>query len=275
MSVTGRAEAAGRQAANSKPVEWAARIGFVARGVMYILIGLIALQIAFGNGGQADRGGALGQISSKSYGPAVLWVLAVGFLGLALWRLSEAAFGATGPKGHEASERLKSLARAVLYGFFFYSTLQLVLGSSSSATANGNSQSKSATATVMSHSGGRWLIGLIGLVVVVIGLMLARESWKKEFLQRMNFAGAPTGVRAGVEKLGLIGGIARGAVVVAAGVFLLIAAIRFSPDKAEGIDGSLRVFAHTPLGPWLLILVALGLVAFGVFSCCEARWRRI
>jgi len=116
---------------------------------------------------------------------------------------------------------------------------------------------------------------LIGVVVIVIGLMLARESWKKEFLQRMNFAGAPAGVRSGVQKLGLVGGIARGAVVVAAGFFLLIAAIRFSPSKAEGIDGSLRAFAHTPLGPWLLILVALGLVAFGVFSCCEARWRRI
>ena len=78
-----------------------------------------------------------------------------------------------------------------------------------------------------------------------------------------------------VEKLGVFGGIARGAVAVMAGVFLIVAAVRFSPSKAEGIDGSLRAFAHTPLGPVLLIVVALGMVAFGLFSWCEARWRRV
>jgi hypothetical protein len=275
MSVTGRAEAAGRQAADSKPVEWAARIGFVARGVMYVLIGFIALRIAFGRGGRADRGGAMAQIASESYGEVLLWVLVVGFAGLALWRLSEFAFGANGPGGHEWGERLASLARAALYGFFFVSTLRLVTGASSGATANGNSQSKSATAQVMAHGGGRVLVGLAGIVVVVVGLMLFKESWQKKFLRRMNVGAARSGTRRIVEKLGMIGGIARGAVVMLAGVFLLIAAIRFSPDKAEGIDGTLRAFAHTPLGPWLLVLVALGLVAFGLFSWCEARWRRV
>jgi hypothetical protein len=274
VSVT-EAGMAGRRAANSKALKIAARVGFVARGAIYLLIGFIALEIAFGKGGQADRGGALAQIATKSYGTFVLWLLVVGFAGLALWRFSEAAFGAVGPDGHEASERLKSLARALLYSSFFVTTLQYVLGSSSSATANGNSQSRSLTARVMEHNGGRLLVGLIGLVVMVIGAMLAREGWKKEFLKRMNFFGASAGVRSLVEKLGVVGGVARGAVVVVAGVFLIIAAVRFSPSKAEGIDGSLRAFAHTPLGPVLLILVALGLVAFGLFSWCEARWRRV
>jgi len=89
VSVTGRAGAAGRRAANSKPLELAARVGFLARGAMYMLIGIIALQIAVGHGGQADRGGALGQIASKSYGAFVLWLLVVGFAGIALWRFSE------------------------------------------------------------------------------------------------------------------------------------------------------------------------------------------
>jgi hypothetical protein len=91
----------------------------------------------------------------------------------------------------------------------------------------------------------------------------------------MSFGGAPAGTRSLVEKLGVLGGVARGAVAAMAGVFLIIAAARFSPSKAEGIDGALRAFAHTPLGPFLLILVALGLVAFGLFSWCEARWRRV
>jgi hypothetical protein len=91
----------------------------------------------------------------------------------------------------------------------------------------------------------------------------------------MDLGRAPTGTQTLVEKLGVFGGVARGAVAALVGVFLVIAAVRFSPAKAEGIDGSLRAFAHTPVGPLLLILVALGLVAFGMFSWCEARWRRI
>ena len=150
-----------------------------------------------------------------------------------------------------------------------------MIGTSSSVIANGNSQFRSLTVRVMEYNGGRLLVGVIGLVVMVIGAMLAREGWKKEFLKRMNFFGASAGVRSLVEKLGVVGGVARGAVVVVAGVFLIVAAVRFSPSKAEGIDGSLRAFAHTPLGPVLLILVALGLVAFGLFSWCEARWRRV
>jgi Domain of Unknown Function (DUF1206) len=275
VSVTRQAGKAGRKAADSASLKIAARAGFVARGVIYLLIGIIALQIALGHGGQADRGGALAQIAAKSYGTFLLWLLVVGFAGLALWRFSEAAFGAVGPDGHEAGERLKSLARGLLYSFFFVSTLQLVIGTSSSATANGNSQSKALTARIMTHGGGRLLIGLVGLVVLAIGVLLAREGWTKEFLKRMNFGGAPAGTRSLVEKLGVIGGVARGAVTALAGVFLIIAAARFSPSKAEGIDGALRAFAHTPVGPVLLILVALGLVAFGLFSWCEARWRAV
>ena len=90
----------------------------------------------------------------------------------------------------------------------------------------------------------------------------------------MNLTGTRAGTRSAVVNLGMVGGVARGVVFALAGVFLITAAVRFAPAKAEGIDGTLRAFAHTPLGPVLLILVALGLVAFGLFSWCEARWRR-
>jgi hypothetical protein len=250
-------------------------VGFVARGAIYLLIGLIAVQIAVGRGGQADRGGALAQIAAKSYGAVVLWLLVVGFAGLALWRLSEAAFGAVGPGGHKAGERVKSLARAVMYAFFAVSTAQLVTGASTNATQNGNSQSQTVTARVMAYSGGRILVGLVGVAVVVIGVLLARAAWTQQFLKVMNLAGAPAGTRSLVTRLGTVGGVARGVVVALAGVFLTIAAVRFSPSNAEGIDGTLRAFARTPLGPLLLVPVGLGLVSFGLFSWCEARWRRV
>jgi len=206
---------------------------------------------------------------------ALLWALVIGFAGLTLWRLSETAFGANTPGGHKAVERLKSLASAVLYAFFFVSTLQLVTGASTNATANGNNRPKAVTARVMTYSGGRLLVGLVGIVILAVGVMLARAAWTKEFLQRMDLADAPTGSRTLVEKLGVIGGVARGAVIALGGVLVLVAAMRFTPSQAEGMDGTLRAFASTPFGPFLLIAVALGLIAFGAFSWCEARWRRV
>jgi len=95
--------------------------------------------------------------------------------------------GDGGRAGHETGERLKSLARAVMYPFFGVSTFQLVIGESSSATANGNHQSQAILhrASIMSQSGGRILVGLLGVVVLVIGALLAREGWTKEFLRHM------------------------------------------------------------------------------------------
>jgi hypothetical protein len=162
-----------------------------------------------------------------------------------------------------------------MYAFFTVTTAQLVTGASSTATANGNSQSQTLTARVMTYSGGRILVGLVGVAVVIIGVLLARAGWTKQFLKVMDLVGAPAGTRSLVGRLGTVGGVARGIVVALAGVFFTIAAIRFSPSNAQGIDGTLRAFAQTPVGPLLLVPVGLGLICFGLFSWCEARWRRV
>jgi hypothetical protein len=127
----------------------------------------------------------------------------------------------------------------------------------------------------MTHSGGRILVGLTGILVLIIGVLLARSSWTKQFLTRMDLTSATTGTRRVVEKLGVTGGVARGAVIALAGVFVTIAAVRFTPSQAEGMDGTLRASASTPIGPLLLLVLAVGLIAFGVFSWCEARWRSV
>jgi hypothetical protein len=241
---------------------------------MYVLIGVIALQIAIGRGGQADRGGALAQIASSSYGVLVLWVLVAGFAELTLCRPSESAFGAGGQAGHTWRERLASLAKARSTG----SSASARSGWSPgprpepppTATASGSPRPRRLWRTA---EAGSWCV--IGVAVVVVGLMLTKKSCQQDFLERMGFAGASATTRSVVEKLGLVGGIARGVVVAPAGVFLVIAAARFLPSEAEGIDGTLRAFARTPLGPFLLVVVALGLVAFGLFSRCEARWHRL
>jgi hypothetical protein len=240
---------------------------------MYILIGWLAVLVAFGNSGQqADRIGALRTVAGTPFGKGLLWILVVGFIGLALWRLSEAAYGSPSTGGRKTSARLKALGRAIIYGFIAYGTLKYALGAG--APQSTNQQSVDLTASAMSHPGGRVLVVIIGLALIAGGLYLAYEAWKREFLGNLQTRRMRARTRRIVEKLGLVGGIARGIVFATAGIFLVVAAARSQPQQAKGIDSALRVLAHTPLGPWLLAIVAVGLIMFGLYSCCEARWLR-
>lgn len=264
----------GRRAADSTPMRYLARAGFVARGIMYIVIGWIALLIAFRKTSQqADRTGALHELSATPFGAAALWLLVVGFFGMALWRLSEALYGGTGPGGRKASSRIAALARAVLYAVIAYGVLEYALGVGS--PQGSNQQSVDLTAKLMRHPGGRAVVVVIGIALIGGGLYLGYQAWRRHFLKTLNLGQMRARTRRIVEWLGRVGGIARGVVFITAGVFLVVAAARSQPGQAKGIDSSLRALAATPLGPWLLVLVAVGLIMFGLFSCCEARWRRV
>ena len=267
-------KSAGRQAASSRWLGWLARGGFAARGVTYLLIGVLAVQIGLGAGGkEADRSGALHAIAAHPGGTAVLWLLAVGFAGMALWRLAEAVYGQAGPGGRTAGKRLASLARGIFYGVVCAGVVGFVSGSG--GPASGNSQSRDLTARLMSRAGGRWLVLLIGLGVAGAGIAMAVGGVRRTFRKHLRLAQMSSRTRQVVEALGLVGTTARGIVFGVVGVFLVIAAVTFAPDKAQGLDGALRKLAATPLGPWLLVGVAIGLVTFGVYSWCEARWRKI
>jgi len=263
----------GRRAASSTPMRVLARAGFLARGIMYIVIGWIALLIAFHKTGQqADRTGALHELGKTPAGEVALWVLVIGFAGMTIWRLSEAVFGASGAGRPKASTRLVSLGKAVIYAVIAWGVLEYAIGIGSPPSSD--QQSVDLTATVMRHPGGRVAIVVIGLVFIGSGLYLGYNAWRKRFRDDLRLGEMRTRTRRIVEWLGRFGGIARGIVFVTAGVFLVVAAVKAQPGQAKGIDSSLRSLAHTPLGPWLLVLVAIGLVMFGLFSCCEARWRR-
>jgi hypothetical protein len=248
-----------------------ARAGLVARGVLYVLIGWIAVQIAFGRSGQqADQTGALQAVAANAVGGIVLWLLVVGFIGMALWRLSEAIYGTPGQVGRKPSARWAAFARAVVYGVIAYGVLKFAIGAG--APKSSNKQSVDLTATAMKYPGGQALVIVIGLALIGAGGYLAYQAWRREFLKGMRLGQLPARNRRIVTWLGEAGGIARGIVFGAVGVFLVIAAARARPQQAKGVDSALRALAATPLGPWLLVLVALGLIMFGVFSWCEAKW---
>jgi uncharacterized membrane protein YhdT len=267
----------GRRAARSTPVRFLGRAGFLARGLLYIVIGWISLEIAFGKTSQqADRSGVVQALGRTAGGEVALWILGVGLFGMAVWRLAEAAFGPPvedKDKRKAVWVRLSCLAKAVVYAVLGYGVLQYAVGAGSPPSSD--QESVGLTATLMRQPGGRAAVIVIGLVLIGSGLYLAYQALRARF--RKDLLLSQMGRRTAwiVDWLGRIGGIARGAVFITAGVFLIVAAAEAKPGEAKGIDSSLRALTETPLGPWLLALVALGLIIFGLFSCCETRWRRV
>jgi hypothetical protein len=272
-STVRRAGWSGRRAANSPVLSGLARAGFAARGVLYVIIGALALEVAFGSHGhQADKTGALRLVGKTPLGEAALWLLAIGFAGLALWQAAEAIWGGYAPRGREAGRRLGAAARAVFYGAVAFSIMKYAIGLG--APKSSDKQSRDLTASLMHHPGGRFLAGAIGAGLIIAGAVVAYGAWRKKFLRHMSrLSTASPAARQVVERLGQYGGICRGAVFAGAGVFVTMAAVNANPGEAKGVDATLRAFAATPAGPWLLVLVATGLIVYGVYCGCEARWR--
>jgi Domain of Unknown Function (DUF1206) len=263
-----------RRSASGRGMALLARAGLVARGLMYVLVGVIAVEIAVkGSHQQADRTGAVRLVAHTAFGSVVLWLLVIGFAGMTLWRLSEAIWGSPEADGRKGSKRLANLARAVFYAVVTYGILKYALGIGEPSSSD--AQSQDLTATALKHPGGQAIVAIAGVVVVAAGLYIMYRAYKLKFLKHLRMGSASMRTRKVVTRLGQIGGIARGFVFGVIGVFLVIAAKDANPRQAKGIDSGLRALAHTPLGPWLLVVVALGLMTFGVYSWCEARWRAV
>jgi hypothetical protein len=274
--VTDLTARAGPQArrAHRSAMPWLARAGLAARGVIYVLIGALAVQIAFGSSShEADRAGALRLVASTPAGAAALWLLVAGFAGMCLWRASQAIWGSPGQDGKKPAKRAAAAARAVFYGAVTAGVLEYAIGVG--APSSSDKQSRDLTATAMHYPGGQVLVVLAGLAFAGGGGYLAWRALKKKFLKHLRMEQASPAVQRAVTRIGQAGGIARGAVFATAGIFLVVAGIDASPDKAKGVDSALRTLARTPAGPWLLVAVAAGLILFGTYSFCESRWREV
>jgi len=260
-----------RRASNSPAARFLARAGLTARGVIYILVGWVAVLVALGHSSrEADQQGALHLLAGKSYGLVSLWLLGIGFAGYALWRLSEAAFGVTGePPG--AGPRLKSLARAVIYAGLSYLTFTVISGTDRSQSG----RQRDITAAAMQHPAGRVLVGVVGLAIVACGITLVVEGARRKFMKYLQTARMSPRMRRVVELLGMAGSIARGLVFTLAGALVVASAVTHKASQSGGIDKALRILRDQPFGEFLMMLAALGLVVFGVYGLCEARWRKV
>ena len=260
-----------RRASDSPAAHGLARAGLTARGIIYILIGLVAVLVALGHSArEADQQGAIQLLAGKPYGLVALWLLAIGFVAYALWRLSEAAFGVTG-EGNGAGPRLKSLGRAVIYAGFAVLTFKAISG----AHASQSRQQQDLTAKVMQHPAGQWLVGIVGLIVVIAGLVLVMEGFRRKFMKYLRTAQMSPKTRRVVRLLGTVGTVARGVVFALAGVLVIEAAITHKASQSGGIDKALLTLRNQPFGEFLMLAAALGLLIFGVYGLCEARWRKV
>jgi Domain of Unknown Function (DUF1206) len=271
-----RVRATGNRVSTSSAFRMLGRAGLSARGVIYILVGALAVQIAFGKSGgkEADRQGALQTVAKTPGGTILLWLLAIGLAGMALWRFSEAIWGQAAPDGDKATKRLNSLARGIFYTVVCASTVAFTIGAGGPGSSDKKSKDWSGKA-MHDVPGGRWIVLIVGLGLIAGGIGIAVSAMKTKFEKKLNTHQMSATTQKVVRTLGIVGKSTRAIVYAAAGVFLAYAAIKFDPGKAKGVDGTLREFAKTSAGPLLLIIVAIGLILFGAYSWCEARWRRI
>ena len=269
----GSAGSEARRAANSKTMDRLARLGFVAKGVVYALIGLLALQVAFGSSNQrTDQKGALQEIASKPGGSVVLWLMVVGFAAYAVWRFSEALWGRRDETDEKkrTAKRIGSALNGLVYLFFGVLAFKTVTGSSSSS-----SSSSDVTAKALGWPGGQTLVVIAGLVIIVIAAALTWRGLRTDFEKHLDTSRMSRTTFTVVRRLGQVGYVARGAVFAVIGILVIKAAMDHQPGKAQGFDVALKSLAGAPGGQVLLVLAAIGLVCFGAYCWAEARYRRL
>jgi hypothetical protein len=258
----------GHQAADSRPMEGLARFGLATRGAVYVLIGFLALLMAFGWAHhQADQRGAFQAVASREGGYVLLTVVVIGLAAYALWRFTEAAFGVAGA-GRGVGPRIMSLLPGVAYAFLAYTAVDVLTHS-----GQANDQ-QLITARVMTHPAGRWMVGAIGVGIAVSGVVLIFDGVSHKFERYMLMGQMNLATQKTVRWLGIIGATARGLVFGIIGVLVVDAAVTYRPSKARGIDGALRSLQGVPAGRVLIAVIAVGLILFGLYGFAEARWHK-
>lgn len=252
------------------------RFGHAAHGVVYAAIGILAARAAIGTGGtMTDSQGALRWIVQAPFGRGLLGLIAVGLAGYALWRFVQAIRDTEG-KGTEAGgivARGSYLIIGVIHAGLALFALRLALGSDGGGT--GDDAARDWTARLLTQPFGPWLVGLVGVVVIGVSLQQFYSAYRAKFREELKLAEMNVAEQRWATRAGRLGDAARGIVFLIIGGFLIVAAMQAEPQQARGLGGALTTLAQQPFGPWLLGVVALGLIAYGVFAAVQARFRRM
>jgi hypothetical protein len=266
------AEAAGHSFVQSSAFEWLSRAGFVARALIYGIIGVLAVKLAFGDGGKiTNQQGALQTIAQQPFGKVLLTLVAIALGGYSLWRLVRAAIG-HGPEGSDSGfERLAALASGIVYGAFCWVAVQILAGSGASNAG----EPEKLTGGVFDWPAGRWIVGIAGAVMVGVAFYQGYRGLTKRFLKDSKVEEMSPATKTWITRIGMFGHLARMVVFGLVGVFLIKAAIDYNAKQAVGLDGALAKLLDHSYGQLLLGVVAVGLIAFALYSLSDARYRRI
>jgi Domain of Unknown Function (DUF1206) len=258
--------------ADRHPLTWLAKSGYAARGIVYVIIGWLALVAAVGPGGQTtDSKGALQSLLGQPFGQVLLGIIAVGLLGYVAWRVTQ-ALKDTDDHGKDAKGlvvRGALMISAVTHAALAFFALSLIFGWGGSG---GDSGSSDWTAWLMQQMFGQWLVALVGLAVIGAGVAHMWKGWHAKFEKHLDWDGDEKRIGTPICRFGLI---ARGVAFLIVGGFLVIAAWRANPDHAKGLSGALSSLQDQPYGWILLGVMAIGLIAFGLYSLIEAVYRRV
>ena len=279
MAQTDKSEVARQHAENAADkaspwVDGVARAGYVAKGMVYAAVGVLAAQVALGTGGKTTgTGGAMESIDSQPFGKVALVLLALGLVGYALWKLVQ---GIMDPD--EKGKDVQGMVRRVAYGGsalihlgIAFSAAEELLGPEGQSTTLDQW-----TAWVMSYQPplGQILVGLIGLGVISVGLYQFYAGATARFESDMNYYHMDEAGRWAMLT-GRVGTVARAIVILVAGSFVLLAAWQADPRQTRGLGGALETLVRQPAGSYLLGIVAAGLITYGFFMLVVARYRDI
>lgn len=246
------------------------RVGYIVRGLVYGMIGLLAFQVVAGVGGSLDDPqGAIATMGKSPFGVVVLYAILIGLVGYSLWGFIRAIADPL-HKGSDAkgiAERIGFAVSGVSYLLLAFATYGLISGASSAAR-NGaqTSQVQQTAATILTKPWGPTAVAIVGVIVIVVGAIQVFQGVNSTFDKQFDPYALTPHQRTWIDRLGRFGTAARGVVFAMVGFFLFSAGYNHNPSQAQGIDGVLRTLLHQPSGPWLLGIVALGLIAFGIYS---------
>lgn len=251
----------------------AARLGLATHGVLYVVIGLLALEVARRGGGEeADGVGAVEAVADRSYGWTLVARLVVGLLALVLWRAVQTLRGDP-VSGSGLRDRVVYGTKAVAYLSVAAASVRVLAGD---GAGNGEEEARSLTADLLAMPYGRWVVAGAGFVVAMVGVRnFVRHAMRAEFCSNLDHGRVGEHRLALVRRVGQVGYAARSVVFVLVGTFLVEAALTFDPSQTRGLSGALHELARQPWGRPVLWAVAAGLVFYGLLSLLLARYRRV